>query len=107
MKLIDRHEARQSLGECAEKVGNEPVIVTRNGKPIAALLPIGDSDWETISLSLNPEFIGIIQRSRARHEAEGGVSSDEMRRRLGLSGRKSNGHLLRPKPSKKTKKRRS
>jgi hypothetical protein len=39
---------------------------------------------KTISLSTNPQFIAIIERSRARQKAEGGISSDEMRRRLGL-----------------------
>ncbi len=41
-------------------------------------------DWESISLSTNPEFMAIIERSRVRHRTEGGISSDEMRRRLGL-----------------------
>ena len=31
-----------------------------------------------------PRFLAIIERSRARQKAEGGLSSDEMRRRLGL-----------------------
>lgn len=41
-------------------------------------------DFETIALSSNPEFIDLIERSRARRRAEGGISSADMRRRLGL-----------------------
>jgi len=49
-----------------------------------AIEKIENADMETISLSANSKFLAIIERSRARQEAEGGISSDEMRRRLGL-----------------------
>jgi len=40
-------------------------------------------DMETVSLSNNPKFIALIERSRARQKKEGGISIQEMRRRLG------------------------
>ena len=42
------------------------------------------AESETVALSTDPKFIAIIERSRLRQEREGGISSDEMRRRLGL-----------------------
>jgi pyridoxine 5'-phosphate synthase PdxJ len=39
-------------------------------------------DMETVSLSNNPKFIALIERSRARQKKEGGLSIQEMRRRL-------------------------
>ena len=107
MKVIDRGQANDSLAAFAERVGDEALVVTRNGRPIAALLPVGESDWETVSLSLNPEFIEIIQRSRARQQAEGGISSDEMRRRLGVPRTKPSGRARRAKSSSASRKRRS
>jgi hypothetical protein len=59
------------------------VILTEEGKPVAALMPIDDADLETASLITHPGFIALIERLRARHQAEGGISSEEMRRRLG------------------------
>ena len=41
-----------------------------------------DADIEAVSLSNNPKFIALIERSRARQRSEGGISSEEMRRRL-------------------------
>jgi hypothetical protein len=35
-----------------------------------------------MSLSTNAVFIALIERSRDRHRTEGGISSDEMRRRM-------------------------
>ena len=43
------------------------------------------------SLGNNPKFMGVIERSRARHKAEGGISSAEMRRRLGMKKERRTG----------------
>jgi PHD/YefM family antitoxin component YafN of YafNO toxin-antitoxin module len=85
MKTLDIHEATAPLSDYASMVVTEPVIITSQGKPFMALIDIEDLDFETLALSLNPEFIGIIQQSRRRHEQEGGISPEEMRRRLNLT----------------------
>lgn len=72
------------LAEYTTGVKKEPVIVTRKGKPIVALVSIENADLETVSLSTNRKFLKLIERSRARQRREGGISSDEMRRRLGV-----------------------
>jgi hypothetical protein len=46
------------------------------------ILPLINVDWESIALSTNPEFIALIERSRARAREEGTVSAAEMRRRV-------------------------
>lgn len=84
MRIIERTEATASLAEYMTGVKKEPVIVTRKGKPIAALVSIENADLETVSLSINRKFLELIERSRARQRAEGGISSEEMRQRLGV-----------------------
>lgn len=84
MKTLDMATATASLAEYARDVSKEPVILTVNGKPVAALVSIENADWETVALSTQPQFIALIERSRARHKTEGGFSSAEMRHRLGL-----------------------
>jgi prevent-host-death family protein len=84
MKVIELAKATAALGKYASEAAKEPVIVTSNGKPIAALLAIDDVDLETLSLRDNREFLAIMQHSRERLKAEGGISSREMRRRLGV-----------------------
>ncbi len=84
MKKVEMAKATASLAEYARQVRKEPIIVTVKGKPTAALVSIENADLETITLSTNPQFIALIERSRARQKAEGGISSAEMRRRLGL-----------------------
>ncbi len=84
MKTLEMAKATAPLAEYARDVNREPVILTVRGKPVAALVSVENADLETITLSTHPEFIALIERSRARHKAEGGVSSEEMRRRLGV-----------------------
>jgi hypothetical protein len=54
-------------------------------------VPIENADIETVTLSTHPQFLSLIERSRACQNTEGGISSDEMRRRLGLEPSVDNG----------------
>jgi prevent-host-death family protein len=82
MKTIEVTKANLSLADYTKEVVKEPVIVTSGGKPVAALVSISNADIETVSLSNNPKFLDLIERSRARQKLEGGISTEEMRRRL-------------------------
>jgi hypothetical protein len=43
-----------------------------------------------ISLSNNPQFLALIERSRERQKTKGGISTEEMRHRLRISKRLTN-----------------
>jgi prevent-host-death family protein len=81
-RTVELTEATQSLAEYAQQVDDGVIIVTSNGRPIAAVVALPNTDVETVALSQNPQFLAIIERSRARHMQEGGISSAEMRRRF-------------------------
>jgi antitoxin (DNA-binding transcriptional repressor) of toxin-antitoxin stability system len=87
MKTVDIDQATAPLADYARDLENEPVILTRDGNPIAALTTLENVDWETISLSTNPKFIELIERIRAQQMAEGGYSSEEVRDMFGLEKR--------------------
>ena len=82
MKLIEKADATETLAEYASRIDGGPVIVTHQGRPVAALVPIENADLETVSLSTDRQFLDLIERSRCRARSEGGISSDEMRRRF-------------------------
>jgi len=82
MKTVEVSKATLPLSDYTKEVKKEPVIITKEGRPVAILVSIPNTDIETVSLSNNPKFIALIERSRARQKSEGGVSSEEMRRRL-------------------------
>jgi hypothetical protein len=80
-------EATQPMAAYVEKTHSGPLVLTENGQPVAVMVSIELADLESISLSLDPKFLAIIERSRERHRREGGLSSDEVRRQLGLPKR--------------------
>jgi antitoxin (DNA-binding transcriptional repressor) of toxin-antitoxin stability system len=84
MRTVELTKATAPLAEYARTVRREPVILTAGGKPVAALVAIENTDLETATLSTDPQFLALIARSRSRQKAKGGLSSQEMRRRLGL-----------------------
>jgi len=84
MKAIEVATMEASLATALRQLLREAVILTEEGVPVAVLLPVENADAETISLSLNPRFLEIIERSRASLEREGGLSPEEVRRRLGI-----------------------
>ena len=82
MKTLECSEANLPLADYAQKLKKAPVIITKEGKPLAALISLLNADLETVSLSNNPKFIALIERSRTKQKKEGGISIQEMRRRL-------------------------
>ena len=82
MKTVEVSKATLPLSDYTKGVKKEPVIITKEGKPVAVLVSIPNADVETASLSNNPRFVALIERSRARQKSEGGISSGEMGRRL-------------------------
>jgi len=83
MKTVELSKATAPLKAYARDVSKEPMIVTVEGKPVAALVAIGNADLETVTLSTHPQFLALIERSRVRQKSEGGISSKKLRRRLG------------------------
>jgi antitoxin (DNA-binding transcriptional repressor) of toxin-antitoxin stability system len=82
MKTLELTNATAPLAEYARNVDRIPVILTQDGKPIAALISLENADAETIRLSGDDQFIALIENSRARRKTVGGISNAEMRRRL-------------------------
>jgi antitoxin (DNA-binding transcriptional repressor) of toxin-antitoxin stability system len=82
MKLVEKTDATETLAEYTAQIESGPVVVTDQGRPVAALVPIENADLETVTLSTNPVFLDLIERSRSRARSEGGISSDEMRLRF-------------------------
>jgi antitoxin (DNA-binding transcriptional repressor) of toxin-antitoxin stability system len=82
MKTVEVAKATLPLSDYTKGIKKEPVIITKEGKPVAALVSITNADIETVSLSNNTKFIALIERSRSRQKSEGGISAEEMRRRF-------------------------
>jgi hypothetical protein len=71
-----------TLADYGRRPRKDTWVLTRRGKPIAAVVPISSAlDLETFGLSHDPRFIEIVNRSWASYKKDGAVSLEEMRRR--------------------------
>src|SRR5438034_4852915 len=68
----------RSLSEYAKRADDEPLIVTRKGKPVAVLTSADGMDAESIALANNPKFAAIIARSRTRMEKRSEEHTSEL-----------------------------
>ena len=82
MKTLELGDATKSLADYARDMGDETVVVTKDGKPLAALVSLENVDRETLSLSTDRAFLDLIARSREEHQSKGGISAEEMQRRF-------------------------
>jgi prevent-host-death family protein len=82
VKKVEVTDATESLAAYVRQADVGPVVVTKEGRPVAALVLLENTDLETFALSTDPDFLELIQNSRSRYARDGGLSSAEMRRRL-------------------------
>jgi hypothetical protein len=95
MRVIPVEKTDLTLPDVAELAKRGTIILTRNGKPLAAVNDLSGSDWESVSLANNPRFRALIDASRRSFREQGGISLEELRKELGLKAR--------PRPSKRKK----
>jgi PHD/YefM family antitoxin component YafN of YafNO toxin-antitoxin module len=84
MKTVAAEDTTLTAEALARMAEKEPVILTRNGQPLVAVKDLSGSDWESVSLANNPQFIAIIEESRRSYREQGGISLEEIRIELGL-----------------------
>ncbi len=80
MKTVELTEASAHLAEYARSVEEEPLILTSESKPIAALVSLSNVDEESLALSTNPEFLRVIQAAREEVRRGEVGSLEEMKR---------------------------
>lgn len=95
MKTVEIAAATAPLSEYARRARKDTVVVTRRGKPLAAVVPLASEDWEDFVVSQDPGFIEVIKRSEARYKTEGGISLQEMRRKYGIKPARRRGRRTR------------
>ncbi|MBI5479413.1 MAG: type II toxin-antitoxin system prevent-host-death family antitoxin [Deltaproteobacteria bacterium] len=71
-------EARNHFSRTLRAAERDVVVVTRRGKPVAAIQAIDDDDLEDLLLERSPKFWDMIARARQGRA----VSLEVVRRRL-------------------------
>ena len=64
MKTVTVFEARNHFAKTIEAAKKDVIIVTRNGRPVAAIQAIDDVDVEDLLLERSERFWAMIDRAR-------------------------------------------
>ena len=76
MRIAPLADVKARLSAYLDQCGVEgPLVITRNGKPVAVLVvPYDDDDLERITLGRSPRFQALLNRSRQSIKAGKGLS---------------------------------
>jgi prevent-host-death family protein len=79
MNIAPLADVKARFSAYIRKIQNEPVIVTKNGRPVAIMLGISDQDdLERIMLAISPKFQAFLDEVERRIQETGGMDHDEV-----------------------------
>ena len=79
MKIAPVAEVKARLSSYLKACEDGPVVVTRNGRAVAALVSVvDDEDLERLVLAHSPRLQSILQAGRQEIGESGGLSHDEL-----------------------------
>ena len=74
MKIAPVADVKARFSAYLKESEEGPVIVTRNGKPVAVLISMEDEDeLERIILAYSPKFQSLLEKSKAQIQDRGGI----------------------------------
>ena len=78
MRIASVADVKAPFSEFLRETRSGPVIITKNGRPSAVLLPIeSEAELERLILAYSPRFREIIERSKRSIEEDGGLAHEE------------------------------
>ena len=85
-KYLTITEARRQLLDLPDELNDEPVIITKHGKPVMAALSFEqyESLLETLSILSDRNFANQLQESIAQAERGEIISWEEAKAKLGI-----------------------
>jgi len=83
MRIASVADVKAHLSSLLRDADKGPLIVTRNGRPVAVLLPVHDEDETSrLVLAYSPQFNAILDAARQRILETGGIPHDEFWRQV-------------------------
>ena len=81
MKKIELTEATRPLAEYVKEMEGMSLMIMFKGVALAALVPLDNADYESVTLATDPEFIALLEKSR-QSVREGRIYTTEEMRKL-------------------------
>lgn len=78
MKIASIADVKANLSAFVKASEEELVVITRNGKPAAVLLAVGDdAELERLALAYSKRFQAVLQQAREQVRTSGGIAHDD------------------------------
>ena len=79
MKIVPVAEVKARFSAYLEQCQEAPVIVTKNGRPVAVLLSIlEDDELERLVLAYTPKFRHLLDAAEQRIQQTGGIDHEDL-----------------------------
>jgi prevent-host-death family protein len=83
MKIASVAEVKARFSAYVKASEEGPVVVTRNGKPVAVLLPVeNDDELERLMLAYSPRFRAVLEVARRQLREGQGVEHEQFWREV-------------------------
>ena len=88
MKFVAMRELKINPSKVLRRLAKEDVVVTRNGKPAAALLALDEDLLDEFIIAHHPTLLSEAEAARAEYREKGGVDHEAMKAMVERRGRK-------------------
>ena len=82
MKFVTVRELKINGSDVLNRLQGEDAIITKRGKPIAALVPIDEDSIEEFIIAHNPKFLAQLSRSYEEYRRKGGADLATVKKNL-------------------------
>ncbi len=79
MKFIALRELKINPSKALDRLRKHDLVVTRNGKPAAALVPLDEDTLDEFVIAHHPTLLAEVDAARAEYGKKGGIGHDEMK----------------------------
>jgi prevent-host-death family protein len=78
MKIASLADVKTHLSAYVKATAQGPVVITRNGKPVAVLVAVSDEDeLEHLLMAHSPRLQALLNAARQRMQAGQGIPSEQ------------------------------
>lgn len=79
MNIAPLADVKARFSAYIKQLQTSPVIITKNGKPVAVMMGISDEDdLERVMLAVSPKFQALLDKAEKRIQETGGISHDDV-----------------------------
>lgn len=82
MKFVTLRELKINPSKVLDRLVEDDLVVTRSGKPAAALVYLDEELLEEFVLARHPKLLKEVEAARAEYKKKGSIGHDTMKKRI-------------------------